>query len=325
MASNSGLNVSRVDSAGYPATRITGTTTDLRELTGAGGTYARTENPYTNGAIHRKLTGGSGSTSAVSALSDSSGYVYDSEGNPLYYYRPDDGSTPDVDEALLGDRVRVLPAHWTPKIPDTQRYYYDEEVIEISHDAGLSLELKSNGLQINASGTTLTERLTGAHSSATDLTTSANAGSASITLICEASDITTASRDITIKNATADTDYPPGHIAIANSGMSEEIGKLVVLVRSTPTLDDGTLPTAKNIERIDALFDALFGAALPAAGQKTIVYEVVTGNGTLYTEVNSTPKTTLQAHQALEAYINMNNTTNLVAAYILGSPDTRKR
>ena len=326
------LNTNRVDSAGYPATRIVGTTTDLRDLnlTGTGAAYAISENPYTsmNGAIHRRRTGGVGSETATPALSDSSGYVYDNAGNPLYYYRPDDTSTDNTNEELLGNRVRVLAAHWEPKISDTQRYYYDQEAINISHDVGLSLKLKSNGLAIDAenTGTTLTERLTGAHSSAHDLTTSANAASASITLICEVSEsVTTASRSITIKNATADTDYPLGHVARDGNSAMEEIGKLEVLVRSAPTLDDGTLPTAKDTERIDALFAALFGGSnLPSTGQNTIVYEVVTGNGTLYTEVDSTPKTTLQAHQALEAYINMNNTTNLVAAYILGSPDTRK-
>ena len=157
VASTSALNDNRVDSAGYPATRITGTRLqtfeNLRqqvELMQQMRIHTRMGRFIENERVVPDLV------EAVSALSDNSGYVYDSAGNCQSFITTDPMMVvlSDVDEALLGNRVRVLPAHWESKIPDTQRYYYDEEVIEISHDAGLSLELKSNGLQINASGTT---------------------------------------------------------------------------------------------------------------------------------------------------------------------------
>ena len=311
VTSTSILNDNRVDSSGYEAHRIG--STDYRTLNTAGTAYISSNKPG-DYDIQRKRGSLYEAPADNTRLSRSDKEVYDTDGHQLYYYN---SITKDADV------IEILEHHWVKK-SDSEIYYYDEESIKIEPSSGLTLKLKSNGISITSSSK-LTERLTGSTSSVDDLTNKANTGSASVTLICTAAAIgAKAIESITVWNSTDDSDYPPNALGRVPNGMEDEIGKLAVLVREAPTLDDRTLPTARKIEKIDELFANLFGTELSSDGQKTIVYEVIKGSGTLYSATAPTLDTIVLAHQANAVYLNMKSTTNEVAAYIQGSIGTKE-
>ena len=135
-------------------------------------------------------------------------------------------------------------------------------------------------------------------------------------MICTA----TTSGDIVIKNVTPDPDYPPNSLGRETNDLDDTLATFKVLVRSEPALSDRTLTTARKIEQIDGLFAGIFETTeLDSANEVTIVYEVIRGSGLLYTAANATKRTTLSAHENLDVYLDMNGTSNEVAAYVLGN------
>ena len=66
------------------------------------------------------------------------------------------------------------------------------------------------------------------------------------------------------------------------------------------------------------------GDDLAAGSIDTVVYEIIRGSGHLYTEIDSTPKIRLQAHEKLAVYIDLNGETNEVSGYVIGHLDNKR-
>ena len=317
-------DAANVDSGGYLINA-----NGHRTLTSAGetyvGTFAETDYP-----LMARDPNGIYANPTTPYFSNSSRSVFDANGYPVYPYR---AATPNTDPPVTEHRksqVKALAAHWTKITPEKKLYYYDEEQITITPSAEtLNLRLKG-GHPIATTGTPLSEAIVGEAKPAYELTRS-------VTLVCSA----TVDGSFTVTNTTPNADYPVNAAERqrdADFPATDRLSKLVeftVLVLPTPSVETNSfLSTSDKVVRLDELFlgdtatdsdatNGLLGVDLSGTS-KTVVYEIIRGDGHLYTETNTTPFTQFTRHQDLKVYIDLNETDNEISAYVTGSFDGRK-
>ena len=205
---------------------------------------------------------------------------------------------------------------------ETEAFYYNDEQINIAVSASggavddVSITLKGTNYVVpsDANGIGLTEQ--------SGILTS------SMTLVCDIS--TAGSYTITIKDSTAEGDYPPGRAPVTSgagirpseitftlhvTAEQVEVGSTNNIQARNPT-GGGVTPylrvdTAKKIEKVSDDF-----VVTPPTGHLEIRYKIISGSGTLYAAETSTtgiyrgPNQDLTVHQSALVFLNTNGTTN---------------
>ena len=114
----------------------------------------------------------------------------------------------------------------------------------------------------------------------------------------------------------------------AGENQNTEINKIVIIACLSLHSSTWIVGINDSIVRIDSLFTddptGLTFSSLDSTATDAVVYETVRGSGYLYTEIDSTPKAQLTAHESLKVYINLNGTTNEVSGYVVGHFDDKE-
>ena len=241
---------------------------------------------------------------------DTSGNVKDGRGRDVYV-RSGTGMRLDSNTGQQDDPYIYVRATTTPptKVPDAERYHYNDEAVLIT-SPDLDLRLPND---FPVSGRTLSE---------TDHVDSRL--QSSMTLNGRA--LAVGDFDITIADATPETDYPLGSLARTLSGSTtprEPQITFTVRVSKLGVASLGRLRTTRDTESVSNQFlntadppaIAVAGTAVPA--NTDIIYRVTRGSGTLF-YAGHTPTTALTVHKDTDVYINMNGTDNTVEASVIG-------
>ena len=273
-------------------------------------------------------------------LADSGKNAYDNNGLPLYYYRDavagvdanndgdfiDDGDTKPV-TAQAGSRVKILQEEFAARVPNANRYHYNDEAIAISVDANMSVRLKSGSTSypVTTFTTAPTTRATALSTTTASLWEGGGIRSlpSSITLLCTSA--TAGTYTVTITDVSPESDFPSN--APETLEQTSITFTLYVEDDAAPTgslnFNQATgsllrLDTAKSIEPIHTHFN-LTDESL---NNKSIRYKVTTGSGLLYvgtpTREDTTPISDLTIHKDASVYLKVNQTDNEVVAAIAG-------
>ena len=263
-------------------------------------------------------------------LVDTSGNVYDSDGDAVYVQTG--GGTRDPASPWSYTRAKANP---NARVADDSALHdYNNEAIgiTISQPTGGSgtLKLRSPayifGTVTDASGTP-------DYSGTTSLNEMGDPRlSSSVALVYE--DATVGTHTIKIWDATPTNDFPLNALPSTNRPRSH-ITFMIHVTPSTTTIadDDDINPDIQRV-RTDNDVEPVYVAAgqrltFPTDGNYRIRYEVVRGSGTLYVGTlitqHTTPMAALSVHQDSHVYLNTNNSSNEVHVWFAGEDRSAPR
>ena len=301
-SSDGGAGDARIDSSGYLVAEVNGR--EYRTIaTDPTGTLAIDPRPTYNDG-----TPASAGTAVSPYYVDSSGNVVDSGGNAVYV------------QTGAGDRAGSDPWRYTrakadpnDKVPDANRYHYNEESISISAPTDVDLR-RVGSHSVNVAGGT-------AHTM-DEMKNSVNedklASSIRLTYFVD----TAGKYEITITDTTPADDRPVNAVPPLRFTIF-----VVPSYEGTTTLSlagDGADGYATRNDNADPRVDDLFTATGGSAGNAPIIYSVE-GSGSLYVketytggspDSQSSAARTLSTSDAAMVYLDMRGSSNKVTAYV---------
>ena len=207
------------------------------------------------------------------------------------------------------------------KAPDLERYYYNEEAVQITTNPNLDLRLP-NGFPV--SGQTLSE--TGHRDSRLQTTmtlkgVAESVGVYTITIV-DATPISDYEVDTLVRTlAELDPREPQITFKVRVSELTAGVGGRVRTTRATESVSNQFKHDFSTNDRpdIDLRIDTI---RVPS--NTDVIYRITRGSGTLFYS-GHTPTTGLTVHKNTNVYINMNGTDNTVEASITGEDHLVKR
>ena len=309
--SNTGTAGARIDSSGYLVVEINGSAYRIISETPSGFLVIDPRPTYND-----ETPGTAGDPNANAYYVDTNNRVVDADGEAVYVRtgtgtRFDDNDTPATDDDTAASPWRYTRATAQPatKVPDANRYYYNQEQVTIAV-TGADITHVGRYDITNAASHSLME--TGKEGTLL---------SSSITLTLEAD--AAAVVTITISDTTPEDDLPNG---IADRAPA--ITFTVYVVGPLNAAGTTTVASATDgVERVSDQSDTRINGhfTFNPAGNEPVYYSVE-GSGRLYVSPASDRKTSstnnLYTSSSAPVYLDTNGGSSKVTAYIAGSGNT---
>ena len=305
----------RIDSAGYLVVEIDGREYRTIETDPTGTLVIDPRPAYNDG------TPAAAGTTTAPYYVDRSGNVVNSTGAAVYV-QTGTGTPADPDTNTAADPWRYTRAKADPndKVPNANRYHYNDERVSITATGASIIKVGSTSITPITSGTPLVLRETLADS--TDARANTDAGTkliSSVTLTLRAAAAATV--------GIAITDVTPAHDRPGDPAPQQDFTVYVVNERATtpapPTL---RLVTDQNYQTDRNDFgDQPITPATLGTGNIRIEYSVVEGPGRLYVETadrKTSPARTIVTSDVAIVMLDMNGGTNKVRATVAGAAPT---